>query len=325
MGKLAMIEAFERGLSAVPTALAVTAGIGVEPLPPGRVLSVGTGSSEGPARLLADRPRAGGAAATFMAPSRFFVDDVPPDAEQCALVVFSQSISPNARQVLERASRFRHVVLVTAAPPEDLPDMHVVRHPGVEELEGPTRLVGSACAAMIALKLSGCAADYPLIGPAYEAALREPEPPLDPRAQKLFVALDAGGASLPHLVHKWIAAVRGPLPFACDPLGAAHGALQALTGHRPVVVSFEHGGSQAKDGEREIFDRFFSVAGRMGAISRRLVATLPEPLAFFEHDASLAALALATLREHGEYLQSTWPTGMDKPLYDMGSRPPPAP
>ena len=61
-----------------------------------RYVVTGGGLSEGPARVLVALLRGAGRDARFV-PQSAFVDWTEPPDEQCALVLFSQGLAPNAR------------------------------------------------------------------------------------------------------------------------------------------------------------------------------------------------------------------------------------
>src|ERR1019366_6708477 len=133
----------------------------------------------GPARFLAGLLRHAQVWAQFIPLSAFASGDVP-SADVC--ILFSQSLSPNARLAIARRSRFAQMIVVsslTGSRAEALERLGVrpVRHGPADENGLLLRVVGPAAAMVIAARLAaGIAKDRTGATPAWAGSLgRLPE------------------------------------------------------------------------------------------------------------------------------------------------------
>ncbi len=300
----------------------------------------GIGASEGPARAMAALLRATWSVrATFVPLSTFATGE--PRAHGDVLVVFSQSLSPNACLALSRAPEFARAILFTStteAPHEGARRAldrfrergHVVKLP---EREGAAadaiarehgtlvRTLGP-CAAMLAGALHVGAAtrdDVPALLAAIETApARAHAATINVRDTELegrvaFVTAGGYGELCTGICALWLEALYVPRPPMWDVLEIAHGPFQALYDSPILLVALER-----EDAEAELFDRL----GQMLVPERhtlvRLSSALSPPLASLDHFAQAHELVCRALRARPRDLHA-WPgSGRDGPLYDVG-------
>jgi creatinine amidohydrolase len=310
-----------------------------------RVVVTGGGLSEGPARyftwLLAD---ALGLRATFVALSAFAGPPELLDGE--LLVLFSQGVAPNARLPLQPAvrRRFAQVVVFTSVEPDrsappDAPARllaDAVRDGASVQLLPPRsesglliRVLGGAAAALQAARLASewalAEGRPPLEVGAVPAAvaqvLRTPLPRLvDPQVGLLPAALLVSGRYTDAaFAQRWklLEGLRLPDPPIWDVLGFAHGPFQQLYARPHLLLALDRGLPH----EQALLRRLESLLRPHHRLVR-LGASLPGPLAWFEHDAQVSALVAQALRELDETGRpldlAAWPgQGEDGALYDV--------
>lgn len=287
-----------------------------------RFTATGTGGSEGPAQAFVAALQERGIAARFRPLSSFALDH----EREGALVVFSQGMSPNARLALRHAGP--DTVLVTAL--DELgegPGYEALRaaagrgalicphgpsdeHGLLVRIEGPTRatLVGLRLAEVLAPR-SAPPVDLPARARrAFDAAA----PALGQHAVALVTAGDAGPLAQ-GLRWKLLEALGIPDPPIWDVLQVAHGPLQQFYDTRATLLAVE--GCD----EAPLFDRLGAALVRERHELRRLTATLPHPWGWFEHDAQINAVVLATLTRRPRDLID-WPgKGRDGSLYELSA------
>ena len=310
-----------------------------------RLVVSGAGGSEGPARFLVALATRHLAVRAHFAPLSAFV---APN-ELCAgdtLVLFSQSLSPNARLAVACCDDFAHALLFTSVPPDagaardDAKGVafaalglgaRVVVLPPADESRLFLRIVGPAVATLGAVLLCtdmGRALTRPLFEalpdlPALmEAALGRvaegvaavaAEPPFSRIA---LVTAGGYGEYCHGLRWKLLEGLGVPEPPLWDVLQVVHGPFQQFHDERLLVCTLE---SAARPAERPLFDRLAKVlvAGRHHLL--RLEAEGEPPLAWFEHDAMLNGLLLALLAKRPRDLVD-WPgKGADAALYELGA------
>ncbi len=306
---------------------------------PGPVITTGAGASEGPARVLAATLRAGGTPARFEPLSAFASERertrmVATNAE---LVLVSQSLSPNARLALRRASLFRAFTVVTSvspdahAPPLSAPALlataanagaRIVTHGPKEEPGLLVRVLGPVSATLAVLRLAGATPPGELVEryrQSYELGKTRSEAlglscgeHPGGGAQTIAFLTAGSGASFAH-GHRWklLEACAAADPPVWDVLQFAHGPFQQIYERPMLLLGLE------RLGDEPLFERFYSLLVPERHRFLRVQATLPEPWSFFEHDAQLNALALTLLALRPRDLMS-WPgQGADGPLYDF--------
>ena len=102
-------------------------------------------------------------------------------------------------------------------------------------------------------------------------------------------------------------------PPVCDALQLAHGPLQAIYGRRATLLVLK---SSAHPHAEELIERLQKVLVEDRHQLQVLAAESAPPLCWFEHDAALNELLLATLESRPRDL-ANWPAkGMDGALYD---------
>lgn len=296
----------------------------------------GIGASEGPARAMAALLRATwGVRATFLPLSAFLVRSARAHGD--VLVVFSQSLSPNARLALRRAREFaRTVVFTSASAQEDLERIlagaraRVVTLPSkggrardaIAKEDGTlVRLLGPASAMLAAALWTGAshAADLPALLEAIRTAparAREATGAVTDAELEGRVALVTAGGYGEMCVGVstyWLEALYAPRPPVLDVLELAHGPFQSFYDASIVLVTLEGAGPV----ETQVFDRL----ARMVVPERhrlvRLTSALPPPLAPLDHLMQVHELVCRAARARPRDL-AEWPgRGRDGPLYDI--------
>jgi hypothetical protein len=285
-----------------------------------RWITTGVGASEGPARLLASRLRAGGRVADF-APVSSFADGAPP-ADAC--VVVSQGLSPNARLPLARIGSYARTVLVTTVDADDLRarGVIVVQHGPAAEGDLLLRVVGPAAANATVLRIAaavGAGDDGGDVGEALATAGARAKRALgDADAAALFdlaglVAAGADAELAEGLRHKLLEGLGISEPPVWDVCSIVHGPLQSFYERDATLVLLE------RDGRRtDLTDRLTRVLLPRHRVVR-LRSALPGALALLDWDLQLDHLVLAALRARPRDLVD-WPgKGRDAPLYDLGT------
>lgn len=294
------------------------------------IISTGVGLSGGPARLFAERCTHLGRAARFLALSELAGGPSRADHPVSTLVVFSQSLSPNAT-LANRLSPTRTVVFTGLDPDQDPrlrrllgPSGRVVHVPASERHGHMVRLHSPVTAAYAALRWLARTDPRPPWAVHLDAVPQRSAEALDRSRQHattdtvqallerplVFVTAGQNPAELHHLAFKWAETVfMGPPPIY-DALELAHGPFQAFYDQEMVLLGLETPGME---------DVFRRVRAALAPDRHRyypLSACLPPPLSIFEHDAAVNALLGAMLAAHGPPRQ--WPgRGRDAPLYEV--------
>ncbi len=317
----------EERVAKIPDQIAATLA-SPEPIVPRaatRWITTGVGASEGPARFLASLLCGGGFWAEYAPLSAFAVDQAP-RADVC--VLFSQSLSPNARLVLRAHERFRDVVVVSSIPSDHPLGMEIVRRGAQLITHGPCeerglllRVLGSMAACVIASRLARAAiAERHGHDPAWSVHLSHlarvvaqaarPAAPL--HARLVLVSAEEDPHTFEGLRLKLVEGL-GRDAVVVDVCAVAHGPLQSFWDEPATIVTLEHAGDRSRD----LFERLATVLRPHHQLVR-LTATLPPPLDYFEHAAMLDHLVIAALRARPRDLYE-WPgKGHDGALYDVG-------
>ena len=322
-----------------------------------RFVITGGGLSEGPARVLASLLSSAGRDARFV-PQSAFCDRARDAGPDCALVLFSQGLAPNARLPLPwlgegivgsegRAACARGLLVTSVVPglasatTVDGIARRLLQHghlvwtlPPEREDRLLLRIVGPAVAIVAAIRLAAAIAPecYPAVdGARYAELARDglavPGADLfgDDRRAIAIVATPALMELAMPLRWKLLEGLRISEPPVWDPLQVAHGPLQSFYDERITLVAL-----RTSDDDEELFARLRAVLRDGGSASPsaphrylELAATAPHPHALVELDAQLDAHLLATLARHPLALDD-WPSrGKDGPIYDFspGSAP----
>jgi hypothetical protein len=279
----------------------------------------GVGGSEGPARMMAELLRhRWRASASFVPLSAFATGAL--DAHGAALFVFSQSLSPNARLALSRASRFDQATLFTSATDDPALTQwtahggQIVGLPPASEQGALVRVIGP-CVAMLAAALHAGAASAADVESLVHA-IREPGarvPAVDGSRPIAFVTAGGYGELCRTVRNLWLEALCVPEPPMWDVLEVAHGPFQQFFDGEVVLVALEREGE-----ERLLFDRLAQmlVPGRHQLV--RLRSSVAPPLAPIDHVAMAAELVCRELGRRPRNL-AVWPgRGRDGPVYGIG-------
>jgi creatinine amidohydrolase len=311
-----------------------------------RFVTTGAGSSAAHARFLAQLVAEHAGVAARFEPLGRFASPPPADAPDTVLVVFSQGLSPNAWLALADPGAWRGVVLVTAAgaPPgergEALASARAagvsvwIMPAGADEFGTLMRVAGPMAGYVVALRLaeavtaaagrdpSALACDVALVAdriadaPARVGAFVARSLPDWRTAPPVFVTSGSYGALVHNLALKVLEGMLLPLPPVWDVLDMAHGPLQQAHGGRATVVALTRPDAA---GEAELVARLAAALDPERHVLLRLPATLPSPLAVFEHEAMLNELVLRHVAAH-EIDQARFPgRTRDAALYDVGT------
>jgi hypothetical protein len=285
------------------------------------VLLTGIGTSDGVARFAEAAFRhALRVRVTRLPLSSFVADDVKPQGQ--VLLVVSQELSPNARLALNRVREFEQACLFTSLPESD-PRLDEFRAAGgvvwslppAEERGFLVRVMGPPAAALAIARLGGVpgldavpAAVEGAIARGFELAKAWP-------AGQLRAPLVATGwyaSALELLAWTWMESLWVEAPPVWDALQVAHGPWQQRFGVEGPWLLLSR-----PDDVPHLFERLEQMAP-MGQPMLHAPATLPAPLAFFEHLATVQALAAGLLLRDPRDL-TRWPgQGTDGPLYELG-------
>lgn len=291
----------------------------------------GVGASEFPARILVETLMAAGVRARFCPISTYAESvSVPP---RTSLVVFSQGLSPNARLPFRCVSAYKEIHLFTSVKEPCSSELaRILRlcdgvyfHLPESEAGTLLRVIGPACAALVALRFAALLIESVGLDPpgwtgqlsevpiAYEKSSVPPAP----LHSELSGCL-ASGAVVPMaaaLMWKWQEALYTRLPPLLDVLSFAHGPLQAFSGRETHLLAL------TSPGRDDFILNLRAATAKERLHLRSLTATLEGPLALFEYDAQITALALQEMKARG-ISPGDWPgKATDGPLYEVGKDP----
>lgn len=300
----------------------------------------GIGASEAPARAMAALLRATwGVRAVFVPLSTFAMGE--PRAHGDVLVVFSQSLSPNACLALRRAPELTRAILFTSATEPSTASArevlgqfrdrgHVVTLPAhagaaadaIAREQGTLVRTLGPCAATLASALHVGAAtpdDVPALLDAIETAPTRAraatahidDARLDGRVA--FVTAGDYGELCSGSCGLWLEALYAPRPPVWDVLQIAHGPFQEFYESPILLVALERPGPETK-----LFDRLSRMIVPERHALVRLSSVLAPPLAPLDHFAQVHELVCRALRARPRDLRA-WPgRGRDGALYDLG-------
>jgi len=289
----------------------------------GPVVVTGIGGSEAPARMMAELLRAHAGTSARFVPLSAFTPGAPP-LEGAALVVFSQSLSPNARLALERAPAFAHASLFTSVRGGPLRARfeaaggQVIALPPESEQGTLVRVVGPLAAMLAAALHTGAASPLdvePLLHAIADAPARLP--PVAHRGNIAFVTAGGYGELCHAAKNVWLEALGAREPAMWDVLGVAHGPFQQFFDSETLLVALEREGE-----ERALFDRLerMLVPGRHTLV--RLRSSLPRAVAPIDHLAQVIELVCRRLDASPRDLGGGLDSGLDAPLYELGKESP---
>ncbi|MCC6847103.1 MAG: creatininase family protein [Deltaproteobacteria bacterium] len=318
-----------------------------------RVVATGVGGSAAPARLLAHLLAEHLGCDARFRPIGAFFESPPPGACDDLLVVVSQGLTPNARLALADPAAWRHVVLLTATRAGDaraagradaadalehLDAIGVEVRPfaaGSEEYGTLVRVTGPTMGMLAALRYAEALAatvgreaavprcDGATLASSVEAAaaraagLRALAASGRLAGPLAFVASGEYARLAAHLPARLLEGLLVPLPPIYDLLEVAHGPFQQASVGMATFLALARPDAARED---ELLDRFTGMLDPTRHALVRLSATLPMPLALFEHEALVTELVLAGIAAHGVE-QARWPgQGRDRPLYAVGGR-----
>lgn len=334
-------------VDALPALLRADGGLrGSVPHGARRIVTTGAGSSMAHARFSAQLLAEHAGLAARFEPLGWFASPPPADAAETALVVFSQGLSPSAWQALAVPSAWQAVVLVTASETmagERGAVLAQARADGVslwtmpagaDEFGTLVRMAGPLAGYVTALRLAEAmttaagrdasalrydaarVADCVAAAPARLDALLAPSLPDWRDAPPCFVTTGSYGALVHNLPLKVLEGLLLPLPPVWDVLEIAHGPLQQAHTGRATFVAL---GRPDATGEDALLARLAAALDPERHVLVRLPATLPAPLAIFEHEALVNEIVLRDVAAR-EIEQARFPgRARDGALYDAGT------
>jgi len=335
----ATLELLRQRVAAIPPALAETLRrrpLALADAADRRWVITGGGLSEGPARFFAAYLADGlGLRARFTSLSAFAGPSSGLGGD--TLVLFSQGLAPNARLPLLHCQAFRDTIVFTSVTPGTSGAGELLAAavaggaivetlPPVEEAGLLVRLIGSPVQALAALRMAAHSVGAPLdlagLPDAYAAALERGAgiSLTDGNEDLAPVALVASGRYTDYVfAMRWklLEGLRLPDPPVWDALQVAHGPFQELYHRRCTLVSLVRGGAErALDLELTRRLGVLLPPGR-GQRILSLVAELPAPLSWFDHDALCNALLLDAHQRRPLDL-AVWPgMGEDDVIYGV--------
>ncbi len=304
-------------------------------------VTTGTGASEGPARALARLLRQMiGCRAEFV-PLSCFADETPPDG---LVVVFSQSISPNARLALDLRQSSRkfldRTLLVTAAgaSPEFTAlaqqGLCVVNHPPADESGLLLRVLGPAAALVMAHRIatavhaSATGTHIPLKTRDLRSVLATAPARADKAIEGIAPArllgrvalITTGSAEVYGLRWKWLEGLGRIDPPLWDVMQFAHGPYQYIVDESWTLIALERAKAPGRR-DPELLDRLGTVLNPDRHALVRLRAAGDGLLGSLDHDAQLNQLLLRAMElAPRDIIQ--WPgQGGDEGLYGIGRSP----
>ncbi len=331
-----------RRAGGIPALLREALGAPLPALPDGladaRVIrTTGLGSSAAHARYLAFLLAEHAGLRARFAPTGDFLAGPRSGAEDEALVVVSQALSPNARFALQRPEKWKALVLVTALGEEDASDEErdlldgvreaggaVVTLPGGAERGALLRVAGPLCGYAVALRVAqalGCELAVPadtIVGRVERAAAcGAGEPAADLAGPLALVAMGSYAGLLANLRLKLVEGLLRPPPAVWDLLEFAHGPFQQAYEGGATLLAFTRDGDEH---EEELLARLAAVLDPRRHALLRLPASLPGALAIFEHEARLNRLVLDRMAAEAIDPVAFPGRGADAPLYGLGPR-----
>jgi hypothetical protein len=288
--------------------------------PDARWVTTGVGASEGPARLLVSLLTDMGIRAQYEPLSAFASGRVA-RADVC--VLFSQSLSPNARLAFASRSHFGQMWVVTAiardnplAASLERRDVRVIAHGPEQEHGLLLRVMGAAAACTVAVRIALEAGHTPTwsrdVPSLANVVTNVTRPPAPLAKRTVLVCAEQDPRALEGLRLKLVEGL-GHDATVVDVCSVVHGPLQSFWAEPTTVISLEY----QDDPTHGLFDRLAQTLRPHHQLVR-LRATLPRPLGYFEHASSIDHMVLAGLRTHPRDL-CDWPgKGHDALLYDVG-------
>ncbi|HEY1089174.1 MAG TPA: hypothetical protein VGE37_15825 [Archangium sp.] len=259
--------------------------------------------------------------------SSFIADDVRMQGQ--TLVVLSQELSPNATLALSRAKEFQQALLITSLDANDSRLDGFRSHGGqvwtlppkeerglLVRAEGPM----AAAFALVRLGLEGVGREMPLamhglptlVDSALDSGFRAAQRwPLE-QLRAPMVATGWYAHCLELLAWTWMEALWTEPPPTWDVLQLAHGPWQQRFNHPGPWLALTR-----PDDAPQLWSRLESMLPSRQSLVR-VPATLPGPLAIFEHLSWVQGLLAGLLLRAPQDL-TQWPgKGTDGPLYDLG-------
>jgi hypothetical protein len=323
---------FEARVRRVPAVLRQVLGIappeGLRHLGSNSVVLTGIGASEAVTRSLEPWFRHELRIRVTQVPlSSFIADDVRMQGQ--TLVLLSQELSPNAKLALARAREFQQALLITSLSAND-PRLDGFRAEGglvwtvppAEERGLFVRVQGpmAAAFALVRLGLEGIGRELPSSLDALPQAVEAAQAagfalaarwPLDVTRAPM-VATGWYAHCLELMAWTWMEAWWTEPPPAFDVLQLAHGPWQQRFGGGGPWLAFTR-----PDDAPGLWPRLEQMLPQRQSLER-IPATLPGPLALFEHLGFVQGLLAGVLLRSPRDL-TQWPgKGTDGPLYELG-------
>jgi len=302
------------------------------------IVVTGIGASEGPGRLLASCLAGPHRHVQFLPLSALMTGDHRPwtaNSPDSHLVIFSQTLSPNARIALDAGQDFATTILICG------PDVHVdagkrflvLRHPPARETGFLVRVTGPAVASAMALALAELVTrpsahddvrrQLQHCADAMEKRLRNKAPDVDFVANPpAFLVYGADGGERNHLL-RWtlLECLDKHDPSIFDLLSFAHGAFQNIFDASRTLILLR---SSADTAMALLVDRLGDMLGQTRHTLLDVASELRRPWCLLEHLAVVQALMLEHLRKNPRDLRA-WPgRGHDGALFDLEGLPPSA-
>ena len=304
-------------------------------------VTTGTGTSEGPAHALATLLRQTSGCRAEFVPLSCFADETPPDG---LVVVFSQSISPNARLALNTRQRSRkfldRTLLVTAAgaSPEIAAlarqGLCVLNHPPSDESGLLLRVLGPAAALVIAHRIAATVHASLSGTPTLmdTNGLRSVLATASARADLALTGINpvrllgrvalvtTGGADAHGLRWKWLEGLGCIDPPVWDVMQFAHGPYQYIVDEDWTLIALERAGAPGRK-DPELLDRLGAILHPDRHALVRLRATGDGLMGTLDHDAQLNQVLLRAMEKTPRDIIQ-WPgQGGDEELYGIGRSP----
>ena len=305
-----------------------------DPLTVRRIWVTGLGSSAAQARLLAHCLCEYAELDAHFLASGALSQTPPPHAEDDALLVFSQGLSPNARFALQAPEHWRALGLATAVSASNRdPARREIRDrvesaggwlaefPGEDEYDGLMRITGALTGLVTALRMAASltraagrdTSALAMEGATLHAALRSAPTVLGERLSGLSteardapVTLLASGqhAELSgNLQLKFLEGLLRPLPPAWELLDLAHGPFQQAFPRRNTFLALRRADAPE---EASVLARLRESLDPGRHVVIELPATLTGPWALVEHEALLSEWVVAAMEREAIH-PGDWP------------------